>query len=204
MSNQLFKKHTLPRLDRGISLLYVLVVAIFFLSFGCDSKPREHANSIQLNKWLVKHFNKKKEFFYKFTNLFEEDQKLVRVDPTILSEADHEDVRIFKKLTPQHQQEILSWFDETGWFDVTRYDKYISFYGVTSHTHFEKENKDIFRTSRYLYFFEGVNNKDNICSSKLKDYQSESGECQIILDENFVIQHWWETRHYEKNHKLEH
>ena len=152
MSNLLFRKHTLPRLDRGISLLYILVFAILFLSFGCDSKPREHWNSIQLKKWLVKNFNKKKEFFYKFTNLFEENQKLVRVDPMILSEADHEDVRIFKNFTPQHQQEILSWFDETGWFIIKRYDEYISFSAGPLHTHLKKENKDIFRKSIYVYF----------------------------------------------------
>jgi len=63
----------------------------------------------------------------------------------------------------------------------------------------KKENKDIFRKSIYIYFFDGVKNTGDICSDNLKDYQPENGECQIIIDDNFVLYHGWETRNYEKN-----
>ena len=57
----------------------------------------------------------------------------------------------------------------------------------------------MFRKSTNVYFFDGVKDKDNICSSKLESYKPDKGECEIILDDRFVLYHYWKTRNYEKN-----
>ena len=214
LSNQLFSKYILPRLgrkiapafsalptsmyvDRGISLSYLIAFVLLFLSFGCEYKPPLGKDRIEINSWFQNHFNDNKEYFYNFVKVFNDNPSMRDLGSTF--DCSHYVSPKFPCFTDVEIKEYLKWQEKTGRYIMERRNNAVVFSGAHYFKTNEKKKQDVIIDYRYVYYPAGLKDKENLCSSNLKDFLIDSGSCQIILDDKFSLTHSWYTENYEKN-----
>lgn len=170
----------------------LILVCLIFLLVACEYKPPEHANSIQLNKWMSCHFYKTEDQMHRLGLIFKEYPHLNRLHSFDVQGKTVGYDPIIDTFSQELKDEIVTLFDKVGLYDVERAESNrnkIEFYGGKSMSKIGPPYT--IRHSIYIYHIDGMQDKANICSTKSSDYSAQRGNCQIILNDKFTLQHWW-------------